>query len=73
MSKFWHDQGCQYCRGLWEKGLTPPEIFVDYEGHQRLHKCDKCESYWVQYERYASAVTPEEARASFPMVFKDEK
>lgn len=61
----WKEKGCPVCRSQWESGSAPPEIAVNIALHATLHRCVVCGSYWEQAERYATTITPEEARLMF--------
>jgi hypothetical protein len=69
MATAWENKGCKVCRSLWESGRRPPELAVNYELHSRLHRCDKCGTFWEQLERYADVIQEDEARKLYPEAF----
>jgi len=52
----WNQKVCKQCRALWEKGDRPTFISESVKYHSRLYKCNNCNTYWEEYERYADVV-----------------
>ncbi len=72
MIKEWDKKGCSVCRKLWEIGQTPPMLAESIENHTRLYKCDICQTFWEEYERYADEISEESAKQRYPDSFKGE-
>jgi hypothetical protein len=56
----WNEQGCEVCRLGWLQGHHPTTLFVDPPGHVMVHRCDECQSVWVETEREAHVMTHDE-------------
>jgi hypothetical protein len=41
--------------------------------HTRLYRCEVCESYWEENERYANVIPENTVRADYPGVIDREK
>lgn len=65
LMRSWQEKGCLVCRGLWERGATPPQIAISIELHSKLHRCTQCGTLWEQHERYADVISIEEARTLY--------
>lgn len=68
MVKEWKDQGCEYCRGNWEKYDDRLTLLKDSSVMQaRLYRCPKCKSYWEENQRYACEIPEEEAKKNYDL------
>jgi hypothetical protein len=65
----WQAKGCDVCRGQWESGARPSELAVSYALHSRLHRCDRCGTYWEQHERFADVIDEKDAMRLYPDAF----
>lgn len=68
----WEKKGCSVCRKLWETGKTPPLLAENIENHSRLYRCNFCQSFWEEYERYADIISEAAAKLNYPHSFSGE-
>jgi hypothetical protein len=61
----WEQQGCPVCRGQWMRGERPRKVVVDARLHETLYRCDVCHTFWVETERFATAIDDATAEATF--------
>ncbi len=63
----WNLQGCEACRHAVLSGLGNPlsRLAVSDAYHAYLHRCDKCQSLWIENEREVHIIETSEARAVF--------
>ncbi len=57
----WDTKGCEMCRGTWLTGGELKKLGVSDERHASLHFCDKCNTFWEQYERYVDTISEADA------------
>jgi hypothetical protein len=61
----WDEQGCEVCRGQWMTGQHPHRVAVNATMHETLYRCSVCGTFWVETERYATAIDPGTAKTTF--------
>lgn len=61
----WDEQGCPVCREGWVQGRSPRKLIVNAARHATLYRCDVCQTYWMETERYAVAIYTDEVREEF--------
>jgi hypothetical protein len=52
----WDEHGCDVCRTQWMKGRRPMLARVDAASHETLYRCGTCGTFWVETERFATAI-----------------
>ena len=57
----WDRKGCTICRGKWLSGQELRKLGVSDERHASLHYCDRCTTFWEQYERYVDTISQADA------------
>ncbi len=57
----WDKKGCATCRSKWLSGEGLRKLGVSDERHASLHYCDRCNTFWEQYERYVDTISEAEA------------
>jgi len=68
--KPWESKGCPICRRMWEIGEQPHRLGISLVRQTYLHQCDVCGTYWEQHERYADAISSDEAKCFYPELVK---
>lgn len=57
----WDKKGCATCRSKWLSGEGLKKLGISDERHASLHYCDRCNTFWEQYERYVDTISEAEA------------
>jgi hypothetical protein len=55
----WNQQGCDVCRGLWERGRHPPSTSVVVDEPWSFHRCSACGTQWRSSEDGVVALSAE--------------
>jgi len=73
MVKPWEQQGCPACRHAAGIGMSRPLALTDNDDEMtqfaRLWRCETCQAFWVEEQRYACEISDADARARFPTAF----
>lgn len=49
------------------------ELGVNVDRHAALYRCEKCGTYWEEFERFADTISENEVRRFYPHVQVIEK
>jgi hypothetical protein len=67
----WERQGCEICRGGWERSKPPPQVAVSDARDASLHRCPRCRTYWERRGQDPRAIDVERARRLYPVPLED--